>query len=82
MFFFNSGVRWFTFRTGCFGQSALPFLCLRRTGLRGHKARGGVRAVDLQNGYAKPGLRSFPEPTCFVLLHTGTPLTPLAQLAL
>lgn len=38
--------------------------------------------MNLRKGHADPRLRAFLKSTCFVLLHAGTPLTPLAQFAL
>lgn len=73
----------FTSSTWCFfGQSALPFLHLRSTGLWGCKGQRGVWALDPGQGHTGPRLRSFPKPTCFVLLHTGTPLAPLTKFAI
>lgn len=72
----------FTFHAGCLVHGALFFLCLWSAGLWGYKARGGIRAVDLWNGCTNPRLRAFLKSTCFILLHTGTPLAPLTQFAL
>lgn len=65
-----------------FGHSALPFLRFRSTGLWGCKGQWGVWALELGKGRTGPRLRSFPKPTCFVLLHTGTPLAPLTKFAI
>lgn len=72
----------FTSHTGRLGHNTLPPLCLWNAGLWGYKGRRGVRAVDLRQGHANPRLRAFLKSTCFVLLHTGTPLAPLTQFAL
>lgn len=70
-----------TSHTRGFGHSALPFLCPCNTGLWRYKGQRGIWALDLQKGHTGPRLRSFPKSTCFVLLHTGTPLAPLAKFA-
>lgn len=72
----------FTSCTWGLEHSALSFLCLRSTGLRGHKGRGAVQAGDPLEGLSDSGLRAFLETARFVLLHTGTPLAPLTQLTL
>lgn len=66
----------FTFATGYPCHNTFPSLCLWRTGLWGHKGQGGVRGGELRT---KPRLWSFFKSTRFVLLHTRTPLAPLAQ---
>lgn len=71
----------FTSRARRLGHAALPPLDLWGAGLRGLGGRGGVWAVDLR-GHAFSRLRAFLKATCFVLLHAGTPLAPLAQNAL
>lgn len=72
----------FTSHTGGLGYSALPFLCLLNAGLWGAEGRLGDQAVDLLKGHADSRLRALLKAASFILLHTGTPLAPLAQFAL
>lgn len=70
----------FTFHTRCFGHNALPPLRLWSAGL--FKSGGRVCSVRLLKGNTNPKLGAFLKPTCFVLLHTWTPLAPLSQFTL
>lgn len=72
----------FTSRAGRLGHSTFPSLCLWSAGLWRYEGRGSVGAVYLRKGHADPRLWAFLKSTCFVLLHAGTPLAPLAQFAL
>lgn len=73
----------FTSPTWCFfAESALLSLRFWGAGLWGYKGQRGVWAMDLWKGHTGPRLRSFPKPTCFVLLHTGTPLAPVTKFAI